>query len=252
MHLQKANHPKAKSVYNISVNSNSFISSDSNNSSIQILQQPPPAVRSLSYKERILMIGLYDILELVLSFLVLMTVNEKGLVCMWCWTKLSIYLSETGNRMMIGFLFKQALPTYLKLIFNLLIWLSGFVFLSMVTYNLTHKFETVQFAYYEYLFNYFQYGIYENFMSIEKYGPMYTFLYFIHMAFLVMVGSNILQSILARQVLKNSNMKSLVEFIEGIEVECPVCGCPPEIKKKINIKMDKKTQRENRFISQYF
>ena len=35
-------------------------------------------------------------------------------------------------------------------------------------------------------------------------------------------------------------------------MECPICGCPPEIKKKINIKMDKKTQRENRFISQYF
>ncbi len=78
---------------------------------------------------------------------------------------------------------------------------------------------------------------------------MYSFLYFIHLAFLVMVGNIIMQSILARQVLKNSNMKSLVKFIEGIEVECPICGCPPEIKKKIRIKMDKKTQRENRFIS---
>lgn len=110
----------------------------------------------------------------------------------------------------------------------------------------------MEYAYYEYFFNYFQYGIYENFRPIQKYGSMYSFLYFIHMAFLVMMGNNILQSILARQVLKNSNMKSLVEFIEGIEVECPVCGCPPEIKKKINIKMDRKTQRENRFISEYF
>lgn len=140
MHLQKANLPKNNSLYNISVHSNSFFSSDSNNSSIQILQQLPPAVRSLSYKERIFMIGLYNILELVLSFLVLITVNEKGLVSLWCWTKLSIYLSETGNRMMIGFLFKQALPAYFKVIFNLLIWLSGFVFFSMVTYRLTRKF----------------------------------------------------------------------------------------------------------------
>ncbi len=89
------------------------------------------------------MIGVYNILELTLSFLVLITVNEKGLVCLWCWTKLSIYLSETGNRMMIGFLFKHALPAYLKIIFNLLIWLSGFVFLSMVMYRKTKKFETV-------------------------------------------------------------------------------------------------------------
>lgn len=111
---------------------------------------------------------------------------------------------------MIGFLFKQALPAYLKILFNLLIWLSGFVFLSMVIYKYTMKFETVQLAYYEYFFNYFMYGIYENFLPIERYGPLFSFLYFIHMAFLVMVGNNIMQSILARQVLKNSNMKYLV------------------------------------------
>lgn len=86
----------------------------------------------------------------------------------------------------------------------------------MVMYRRTKKFENVQIAYYEYFFNYFQYGIFENFRPIGKYGPMYSFLYFIHMAFLVMMGNNIMQSILARQVLKNTNMKSLVEFIEGI------------------------------------
>lgn len=59
------------------------------------------------------------------------------------------------------------------------------------------------------------------------------------MAFLVMIGNNILQSILAQQVLKNSNMQDLIEFIEEIEVECPVCGCPPEVKKKIKLKLAK-------------
>jgi len=86
------------------------------------------------------MIGLYNVIELTLSFLVLITVNHKGLVCLWCWTKMSIYLSETGNRMMIGFLFKKAIPFYLKIIFNLSIWLSGFVFFSMVTYRISKKF----------------------------------------------------------------------------------------------------------------
>jgi hypothetical protein len=123
---------------------------------------------------------------------------------------MSIYLSETGNRMMIGFLFKKAIPAYLKVIVNLSIWLSGFVFFSMVTYKNTKKFETIQLSYYEYLFNYFQYGIFENFRPIQKYGSMYSFLYFIQMAFLVMLGNNILQSILAQQVLKNSNMQDLI------------------------------------------
>ena len=45
---------------------------------------------------------------------------------------------------------------------------------------------------------------------------MYAFLYFIQMAFLVMLGNNLLQSILAQQVLKNSNMQDLIEFIEEI------------------------------------
>lgn len=178
----------------------------------------PEPLPKLTYRERLQIIGEYNVIQLALSFLILITVSSKGLVCFFCWAKMSLYLSQTGNKMMIGFLLKKAIPTYLKVILNLSIWLSGFVFFSMATYQNTNKFQSVKLSYYEYIFNYFQYGIFENFQPIQQYGSFYSFLYFLQMAFLVMIGNNILQSILAQQVLKNSNMKSLTQFIQGIEV----------------------------------
>jgi len=47
-------------------------------------------------------------------------------------------------------------------------------------------------------------------MPIRKYGGFFTLLYFIHMIILVSIGNQILQSLMARQILKNSNMKSLL------------------------------------------
>ena len=91
----------------------------------------------------------------------------------------------------------------------------------MVVYRVTRKFEETKLSYYEYLFNYFQYGIYENFIPIRKYGFLYSSLYFVHLILMVSIGNNILMSLLAQQVLKNSNMKTLTELIENIEVECP-------------------------------
>ena len=55
-------------------------------------------------------------------------------------------------------------------------------------------------------------------MPINKYGPFFTFLYFIHLVILVGIGNQILQSLMAQQILKNSNMKSLLQLIENIEV----------------------------------
>jgi len=61
---------------------------------------------------------------------------------------------------MLGFLFKKTLPLFIRVIISIMILLSAFVFFSMIVYQNTKKFENVQLAFYEYLFNYFQYGIY--------------------------------------------------------------------------------------------
>jgi hypothetical protein len=42
--------------------------------------------------------------------------------------------------MMIGFLFKNALPTLMRIIINVMLPLMGFVFFSMLVYKSTRKF----------------------------------------------------------------------------------------------------------------
>lgn len=106
---------------------------------------------------------------------------------------------------MLGFLFKKALPSYAIVIANIFIILTSFVLFSMVNYGITMKFENIKLAYYEYLFNYFQYGIYENFMAIIPYGTIGIILYFTQIIILVSIGNNILMSVLAGQILKTSN-----------------------------------------------
>lgn len=111
---------------------------------------------------------------------------------------------------MLGFLFKKALPAYAIVIINLFIILTSFVLFSMVNYGISMKFENVKLAYYEYLFNYFQYGIYENFIALIPYGSMGIILYFVQVVILVSIGNNILMSVLASQLLKTSNENGLV------------------------------------------
>jgi hypothetical protein len=53
-------------------------------------------------------------------------------------------------------------------------------------------------------------------MPIRKYGSSFTLLYFVHLVILVSIGNQILQSLMAQQILKNSNMKSLLKIIENI------------------------------------
>ena len=76
----------------------------------------------------------------MISFMVLFLFQEKGITCLLFWSKISVILSSSGNKLMIGFLFKNALPTLLIIIVNLLIPMMGFVFFSMVVYNTTKKF----------------------------------------------------------------------------------------------------------------
>lgn len=50
-------------------------------------------------------------------------------------------------------------------------------------------------------------------MPIMKKGSFYTLLFFVHLVILVSIGNQILQSLMAQQILKNSNMKGLLQLI---------------------------------------
>jgi len=83
--------------------------------------------------------------------------------------------------------------------------MTAFVLFNMLVCTASIKFETVELGYFEYLFNYFQYGIYENFKkAFEPYGILAQFFYFCQIMLLLYIGNNILISILASQVSKNS------------------------------------------------
>lgn len=61
--------------------------------------------------------------------------------------------------------------------------------------------------------------------------------YFIQLTYLLYIGNNILQSILANQVMKNSYMETVKEMIQEIRIECPACGADQksQIKESSNI-----------------
>lgn len=61
---------------------------------------------------------------------------------------------------MFGFLFEETIPTYLRIQLNIILYITAFVLFNMLVLNLTKKFEDLELGYYEYFFNYFQYGIY--------------------------------------------------------------------------------------------
>jgi hypothetical protein len=85
----------------------------------------------------------------------------------------------------------------------------------------------VELGYFEYLFNYFQYGIYENFKkAFEPYGMLAQFFYFCQMMLLLYIGNNILISILASQISKNSMLESVEEMLDEMQMKCPQCGTP--------------------------
>lgn len=58
------------------------------------------------------------------------------------------------------------------------------------------------------------------------------FFYFLQLMILLYIGNNILQSVLASQVLKNSYLKSVEEMIDEIKTECPACGADPKDQEK--------------------
>jgi soluble P-type ATPase len=61
--------------------------------------------------------------------------------------------------------------------------------------------------------------------------------YFVQLTYLLYIGNNLLQSILANQVMKNSYMETVKEMIHEIRIECPACGADQksQIKESSNI-----------------
>ena len=102
----------------------------------------------------------------------------------------------------------------------------------MLVLSISDKFETVELGYFEYLFNYFQYGIYENFQfAFAPYGRFVQFVYFLQLLLLLYVGNNILLSVLASQVSKNSMVDSIEEMVDEMQMQCPACGADFKMKK---------------------
>ena len=52
------------------------------------------------------------------------------------------------------------------------------------------------------------------------------FFYFCQMMLLLYVGNNILISILASQISKNSMLESVEEMLDEMQMKCPQCGTP--------------------------
>lgn len=82
------------------------------------------------------------------------------MICFLAWIKLMVYLTHTKNKYMVGFLFEEALPIYLKVVLNIFLLITAFILFNSLAYPTTMKFETLKLGYFEYIFNYFQYGIY--------------------------------------------------------------------------------------------
>ena len=87
-------------------------------------------------------IGYYYILELLLSFLAFLGYfnSLNGLICFFAWLKIIVYLAQTKNKLMFGFLFEEALPIYLRVEFNVIILITSFVLFNMLVLVTSNKF----------------------------------------------------------------------------------------------------------------
>lgn len=102
----------------------------------------------------------------------------------------------------------------LIVIFTAFFVITGFVLFSMVKFSYIYKFEETELAYFTYVFNNFQYGIYENFMDIGRYGGFYQFLYFMFCFYMVWCTNNIVPSIICNTVINKNRLKYLTKFFK--------------------------------------
>lgn len=76
------------------------------------------------------------------------------------------------------------------------------------------------------------------------------FIYFLQLLYLLYIGNNLLQSILANQVMKNSYMDTVKEMIDELKTECPACGADPKDQiKESEMHIDGVPNKNPQFIS---
>lgn len=124
------------------VNNSSNESKEEENMDTTVNNFKIPSKYQPTLTERIKKMGAYYLVEVLLSVLSLFSYynNHNGLVCFFAWMKLMIYLSQTKNRLMVGFLFEEALPIYFKIFLNIIILITAFVMFDMLVYATTRKF----------------------------------------------------------------------------------------------------------------
>lgn len=95
-------------------------------------------------------IGYYYILELVISFAAFFGYfnGHNGVICFLSWCKIIVYLAQTKNRLMFGFLFEETIPTYLRIQLNIILFITAFVLFNMLYLNTSKKFENLELGYY--------------------------------------------------------------------------------------------------------
>lgn len=177
---------------------------------------------SMTLKEKINLLGVWNFLMVGLcvgSFI------GGGMATFFCWVQLARYLEYTSNPFLISFLLRKVIIIQAALLLNILIVLTGFVMFSMVVFTATKKFEDVRLAYFEYIFNNFQYGIYENFIALEQYGGFAQLMYYFLLFYMVSCANQMLPSILCGLVISRGRYQDLQEFISGLRMPCPVCKC---------------------------
>lgn len=103
---------------------------------------PIPASYQLPLLKRMKKIGVYQISELAISFISLITCynSHNGMICFLAWIKIMVYLTQTKNKYMVGFLFEEAVPIYLKIVLNIFLLITAFVLFNSLVYKTTIKF----------------------------------------------------------------------------------------------------------------
>jgi hypothetical protein len=168
-------------------------------------------------------INLLGVWNLIMIVLCLGSFAGGGISVFLCWVQLIRYLEYTKNPFLISFLLRKVIVIQAALLLNIFIVLTGFVMFSMVVFTATKKFEDVKLAYFEYIFNNFQYGIYENFLALGQYGGFAQVMYYCLLFYMVSCANQMLPSVLCNLVISRGRYKGLQSFISDLKVPCPVC-----------------------------
>jgi hypothetical protein len=67
-------------------------------------------------------------------------ITHNGVLCFLAWIKLMVYLTQTKNKYMVGFLLEEAVPIYLKILLNIFLLVTAFVLFNSLVFQTTIKF----------------------------------------------------------------------------------------------------------------